>query len=134
MSDVQSLGLQNDVIFLDTVSEDTLPNIYNIANIFVFPSYYEGFGLPPLESMACGTPVICSSATSLPEVVGDAAIIIDPKSSDQISNAIVQILTHADLLNDLSLRGIVRGKMFDWDHAAQQMSDVYKKVGESIKE
>jgi glycosyltransferase involved in cell wall biosynthesis len=132
VSEIQSLGLQKDVVFLDTVSEDTLPKLYNIADVFVFPSLYEGFGLPPLEAMACGTPVVCSATTSLPEVVGDAAVIIDPLNSGQISDAVVEILANVDLQAALSRKGQARAQMFDWERPAQQMTKIYKKVGETI--
>jgi glycosyltransferase involved in cell wall biosynthesis len=129
---LQSLGHLKDVVFLDSVVEETLPKIYNIADVFVFPSLYEGFGLPPLEAMACGTPVVCSATTSLPEVVGDAALVIDPLNSDQISDEIRRILSDEDLQSELSRKGQERAKMFDWERPAQQMTKIYEIIGERI--
>ncbi|HUV82962.1 MAG TPA: glycosyltransferase family 1 protein, partial [archaeon] len=90
---IQLLKLENDVIFTGFVLDEDLPAIYNLAELFVYPSLYEGFGLPPLESMACGTPVITSNTSSLPEVVGDAGIIVDPYDIDDLAKVMYDVLT-----------------------------------------
>ena len=89
-----SHNLQNDVIFTGYVLDDDLPAIYNTADLFVYPSLYEGFGLPPLEAIVCGTPVITSNTSSLPEVVGDAGIMVDPHDVDRLADAMYKVLTN----------------------------------------
>jgi len=101
------------------VSDDTLPALYSGALALVYPSLYEGFGLPPLEAMACGTPVITSNTTSLPEVAGDAAILVDPLDLDQIGSAIARVATDSGLRTDLSRRGVARAANYSWDVAAK---------------
>ncbi len=118
-------GLQNKVRFIDYVPENQLPIIYNIADVFVFPSLSEGFGLPPLEAMACGTPVICSNTTSLPEITGNAALLVNPNDSKQLKNAIYHILTNKTLQKELSEKGQTRAKYFNWEKSAREMSKIY---------
>jgi glycosyltransferase involved in cell wall biosynthesis len=100
------------------VSDEALPALYSGALAVVYPSLYEGFGLPPLEAMACGTPVITSNTTSLPEVTGDAALLVDPLDPDQIASAIVRMAADAGLRSDLSRRGVARAGTYSWDAAA----------------
>lgn len=129
LATVEKLGLQEDVILLDNLSDRLLAQLYNLADVFVFPSYYEGFGLPPLEAMACGTPVIVSNATSLPEVVGDAGIIVDPDSPHSLAKALHSVLTDESLRQDLRRRGLERASSFDWEKAANQVLKVYEASG-----
>jgi glycosyltransferase involved in cell wall biosynthesis len=89
---------------------------------------YAGFGLPPLEAMACGTPVITSNTTSLPEVVGDAGIMVNPTDSDSIADKIHEILTNSDLMESLVKKGLKRAEMFSWDQSAQKTLDVYRNL------
>ena len=125
---ITELNLQNDVIFAGSVPENELPQWYNAADLSVYPCAYAGFGLPPLEAMACGTPVITSNTTSLPEVVGDAGIMIDPADIDRISNEMIEVLTNDGLREDMSKNGLKRAKMFNWKESAKKTQEVYKEV------
>lgn len=122
---VAALGLQKEIIFLGRVPGDTLPALYNGALIFAYPSLCEGFGLPPLEAMACGVPVIASHTSSLPEVVGDAGILIDPTDTQALANALVSLAANAELRADLSARGLARAALFSWEEAARKTLEVY---------
>ncbi len=113
------------ILFTDFVPETELFELYNRARVFVFPSLYEGFGLPPLEAMACGVPVISSNAASLPEVVGDAAIQIDPFNVQAFANAMRMVLTDTKLWHTLKKKGEVRTQQFSWDTAAQELLEIY---------
>lgn len=125
---VEELGLQNDVFFPGFIPEDELPLWYNTADVFVYPSLYEGFGLPPLEAMACGTPVIVSNASSLPEVVGNAALLVDPNRVDDWATALLQVCNDRHLRDDLSARGPERARFFSWTHMARETIRVYQAV------
>jgi glycosyltransferase involved in cell wall biosynthesis len=107
-----NLGIGDRVIFTDFIKDEDLPYLYSGAELFVYPSLYEGFGLPVLEAMACGTPVICSNTTSLPEVAGDAAILINPEDVKSISSAIITLLKDDKLREDLKIKGLNRSKEF----------------------
>jgi len=117
------LKLQDDVILTGYVDENELPLIYNAADLFVFPSFYEGFGLPVLEAMACGCPVIASNTSSLPEVVGDAGILINPENFEEISDAIVKIIEKPEFRRELVLKGLERAKQFSWEKASKEILD-----------
>ncbi len=108
-------GLSNGVNATGAVTDNELVDLYNLADVFVFPSLYEGFGIPPLEAMSCGTPVICSNASSLPEVVGDSALLFDPLNSKELRDDIEQIFTDAQLKNELKMKGFERAKAFQWE-------------------
>jgi glycosyltransferase involved in cell wall biosynthesis len=125
---VMDMGVSDGVRFLGPIPEDELPLLYNAAAVFIFPSLYEGFGLPVLEAMACGTPVVTSNAASLPEVVGDAAITIDPRSSEAIATAVQSVLEDPCLAAELSRRGVERARGFSWKRAAEQHLSVYREV------
>ena len=105
-----------------------MPVMYSAAACFAFPSLYEGFGLDPLEAMACGTPVVCSNRTSLPEVVGSAGLLVDPEDPDRFGAAIQRILTSTQLADDLRARGLARVKQFGWDQVAVETSSLYAEV------
>lgn len=126
---ISDLGLADDVKLFGYLPQDDLVSLYNAADLFVFPSLFEGFGLPVLEAMACGTPVVCSNTSSLPEVAGDAAILVDPFDVDAIANAIIQVLRDQELAQDLCTRGLERVKGFTWENTARQTLQVYQKVG-----
>jgi glycosyltransferase involved in cell wall biosynthesis len=119
---VEELELQGDVIFPGFIPEDELPLWYNAADVFV------GFGLPPLEAMACGTPVIVSDVSSLPEVVGDAALLVDPHKPDEWAAALSLLCRDADLRTDLVSRGLERAQEFSWTRMARETIQVYRDV------
>jgi len=128
LKQIESLGLQQDVIFAGYVSETDLAKIYNAVDLFVFPSLYEGFGMPPLEAMACGTPVITSNTSSLPEVVGNAAIITDPYDTEGLAEKMYTLLTDQTLCRSIIKKGLARSKVFSWEEAAKKTLEVYEQV------
>jgi alpha-1,3-rhamnosyl/mannosyltransferase len=117
-------GLEGSVTILGAISEADLPALYSGARLFVMPSLYEGFGYPPLEAMACGTPVVCSNATSLPEVVGDAALLVDAHNPQEIAHAMIQILKSPDQARSLSTKGIEHARVFSGETYAKKVYDV----------
>jgi glycosyltransferase involved in cell wall biosynthesis len=122
------LGIEKQMMLPGVVDDDRLIELYRQASLFVFPSRYEGFGLPVLEAMACGCPVICSNASSLPEVTGDAALLVDPMDVEGLAKAMQRVLSDPDLAGDLRQRGPVRAAQFSWDRTARGMVAVYTKV------
>jgi glycosyltransferase involved in cell wall biosynthesis len=120
--------LHKHVRFFGFVPDETLACLYRLASVFVFPSLYEGFGLPPLEAMASGTPVITSNVSSLPEVVGDAALLIDPYEPDSIAEAMRRVLTDDALRRDLCARGLARARQFSWDRSIRRVREIYGEV------
>lgn len=125
---LEDASLGDSVILTGYVPESDLPALYSGATCFVYPSIFEGFGLPPLEAMQCGTPVIIGNRTSLPEVVGDAALAVDPFDVTSIAGAIEQILNKPALRDELRVRGLERAKMFDWHETARRTLRVYEQV------
>lgn len=125
---VRSTGLEDRVIFPGYVDAADLPALYSAASVFVYPSLYEGFGLPPLEAMACGTPVISSNAASLPEVIGDAAVAVSPTDTEALAQALADVLTNPDLRADLAARGRRRAAQFSWDRCAGETLAVYQEA------
>lgn len=125
---VETLRLDDHVRFLGRVPSEHLVYLYNAARLLVHPSFYEGFGLPPLEAMTCGTPTIVSNVSALPEVVGDAAILINPHDIDGLTVAMWRVLTDGDLRASLIAKGLKRAKMFSWKRAARETLDVYHRV------
>jgi glycosyltransferase involved in cell wall biosynthesis len=117
-----------DVILSGEIPEPDLPVLYAGAELFVFPSEYEGFGLPPLEAMATGVPVVCSDATSLPEVVGDAAALFDPGSTQEMAAAIARVLNSNLLAEELREKGLERVRRFSWGTGARQIMDLYEQA------
>lgn len=124
---IKNYNLESKVISTGFAEEDVLPYIYNRASIFIYPSLYEGFGLPPLEAMASGTPVVASNCSSLPEVIGSAGILIDPKSEEELASAIKRILLSERLSKKMSLRGLKQAKKFSWEEAARKTLKVLEK-------
>lgn len=124
----KQLGIEDDILFLDQVSESDLVDFYNIADVFIFPSLYEGFGMPPLEAMACGCPVITSNVTSLPEVVGNAALTIEPTNIEDMANAMYRVLTEENLKEELVQNGYNRAKEFTWENSAQKLLQLYSEI------
>ncbi|MCL4534492.1 MAG: glycosyltransferase family 4 protein [Bacteroidetes bacterium] len=125
---VEELGLQNEVVFPGFVPPDDMPLWYNCAELFVYPSLYEGFGSPPLEAMACGTPVVASDSASLPEIVGDAALLVEPTDVDGLADAIWRILSSPTLRMELAEKGLQRAKKFSWTKTARRTIKVYESI------
>lgn len=125
-----NLELASKIRFTGFVPEEHLPILYNACDAFVYPSLYEGFGLPPLEAMNCGTPVISSNLTSIPEVVGDAGILIDPYNEAELINSLKRLLNDEKLQTEYSEKGLKRAENFSWLKTAEKTLEVYKKVYE----
>jgi glycosyltransferase involved in cell wall biosynthesis len=127
---IAELHLSDSVRFLGNVANEALLYLYNAARCFVMPSFYEGFGLPPLEAMACGTPVIVSNVSSLPEVVGDAGFLFNPEDVEALTVALWRVLTDEKLRRELSEKGTKRAQTFSWERAARQTLAVYHQVAQ----
>ena len=128
LSLVEELGIRKDVLWLGHVADEDLPYVYNLANLFVLPSHYENFGIIYLEAMASGVPVITSDIPDIDEVVGDAAIRVDPKRYIAIGEAIVQVLSSAALQADLKEKGLEQSRRFSWDRCAMETLRTYEKI------
>ena len=124
---VEALGLQEFTVLVGEVAEADLPLFYSAADVFVLPSYVEGFGLPVLEAMACGTPVVCSNAGALPEVVGEAGRMVDPRDPDLLASTIVSVLDDSVQRGRMSERGMAQAARFSWEKTAEQLVQVYQK-------
>lgn len=126
---VAQRGLQARVLFRHNIPESALPALIAGARLFVFPSVHEGFGLPPLEAMACGTPVACATTSSLPEVVGDAAFVFDPFNVADIAYTLMTLLDNANLRFQLHAKGLEQAQQFSWERTARETMAVYKLAG-----
>ena len=126
---VHRFNLHKYVRFLGYMPDETLAVLYRLAAVFVFPSLYEGFGLPPLEAMASGTPVVTSNVSSLPEVAGDAAVLVDPRDPVSIAGGIRRVLTEPDLRDTLRARGYRRAAEFSWERSVRRIREIYTEVG-----
>jgi len=126
---METLEMREHVIFTGFVEDDDLPDLYRGAQMFVYPSLYEGFGLPILEAMACGVPVVTSSCSSLPEVAGNAALLTDPTRPDELAAAMSALVSDDALRAELRWKGIARAKNFTWEAVARQTLAVYRAVG-----
>ena len=124
----EKLGLGSEIIRTGFIDQEDLPLFYNAAKLFIIPSFYEGFGLIGLESMACGTPVVSSDRTSLPEVLGDAAIYFDPKDSEEIAKKIKLVLTDEKLYNELKKKGFKQVEKYSWRKMGKETMGVYRKI------
>jgi len=125
---IERHNLENEVVFLGGVDDQLLPLLYNMAEVFVFPSWGEGFGLPVLEAMACGTPVITTDRGSLAEVAGDAAFLVDPSSLDSLEEALDKVLSHPHLRQSLREKGLGQAKKFDWGHSARVFYEALQRL------
>jgi len=125
----QALGIDDRVCWLGSLPGEDLPTLYAAADVFVFPSLYEGFGLPVVEAMACGTPVACANTSSLPEVAGDAAVLFEPTRTEAIADALRRLLDDAGLRADLRQRGLVQAAKFSWARTAQETLTLYRTLG-----
>jgi glycosyltransferase involved in cell wall biosynthesis len=130
---VGELKLEDKVKFLGYVTEEELEKLYNLATIFVYPSLYEGFGIPPLEAMKCGCPVLTSNNSSLPEVVGDAAIKINPLKENGLKEGIVKLLSDAGLREELKKKGFEQAQKFSWEKSAKKVIDLFNKLDEGTE-
>lgn len=130
---VKELKLDEKIQFLGRVPDEHLPALYRGAKLFVFPSFYEGFGLPPLEAMACGTPVITSNLSSLPEVVGEAGVLVDPQNPAKLASAIESLLTDKAAYSRLKKLSLEQAERFSWEEAAKQTLAVFEQVAEQSK-
>jgi len=125
---VEKMGLTSRVAFTGFVPEEDLVALYNLAQVFVYPSLYEGFGLPVLEAMACGTPVVASRRGSIPEVAGDAAFFVNPLDPQKICEGVAQFLTDEEQLRRFRKKGLERVNSFSWERAAQETLKVYESL------
>ncbi len=116
------------VAYSGYVDDETLAKLYSDAELFIYPSFYEGFGIPPLEAMACGTPVVCSNASTLPEVCGDAAYYVDPYDKEAIRDALVFVLENETLQQQLRAKGLLHAKKFSWGKSAQEHDALFQKL------
>lgn len=125
---VEALRLSDHVCFLHGVPDVDLPGLYSAASVLTTPSFYEGFGLPALEAMACGTPVVVAERASLPEVVGDAGIMVDPEDPEAIAGGLKRVLTDEELHARMATLGLERASRFSWERVARETLDVYREV------
>ncbi len=124
-SECEKSKYKDDIIFTGYVNNEDKPALYNLAEMFVYPSFYEGFGFPPLESMVCGTPVLTSFSSSLPEIVGDAGIMIDPYNINDLTKAMEELLIDKDLKNSLKEKGFKQSRKFDWKETARKYLEFF---------
>jgi glycosyltransferase involved in cell wall biosynthesis len=127
---VEELDLRERVRFTGYVPQQDLPLVYNLASLFVYPTQYEGFGLPALEALACGVPVITTNISSLPEIVGDAGLLVPPDDEAALYQAMHHVLSDPGLMAEFAARGQKRAKQFTWERTARQTLQVYKRLGE----
>jgi glycosyltransferase involved in cell wall biosynthesis len=125
---IEMLGLKEKVQFTGYVTHQDLPIVYNLADVFVYPSRYEGFGLPPLEAMACGTPVITTSVSSMPEHVGDAGILVPPGDMEALTGAMARLAADESLREELGKRGRERSRQYTWTRTVQLTCEAYRRV------
>lgn len=128
---VTELRLQDDVIFLGHIPREDLPAVYNLADLFVYPSFYEGFGLPPLEAMACGTPVIASRSSCFPEILGEAATLIDPEDVADAASKVHMLMTDSGLRARFRALGMKKAAEFSWERAARDTVQIYEEASQS---
>ncbi len=128
---VKEKGIAEQTIFTGLVADSQLVALYQQASVFVFPSFYEGFGLPVLEAMACGCPVITSNTSSLPEVVGKSGILVNPNNTTELMEAMTQVLTDTTLAQNFRKMGREQAEKFSWEKTARATADLYEKVGHS---
>ncbi|GMR19027.1 MAG: glycosyltransferase family 1 protein [Patescibacteria group bacterium] len=125
---VEDLGIEEDVIFTGFVPDEDKPVLLSAAEVFVYPSFFEGFGMPVVEAQACGTPVVTSNTTSLPEAAGGAALLVDPHQVDGLKGAVERLLSAAELRENLSAKGLENAKRFRWDESAGKVLNVFNSL------
>lgn len=121
-------SFSQDILFIGVVAEEDKPYLYNLASLFVYPSFYEGFGFPPLEAMACGVPVVTSVSSSLPEICNDSALLIDPYNVQELAEAMYQGLTDQKLRQELIKKGLERARKFSWEKCAKETLQIFNEV------
>lgn len=131
LREFEQLRTRGGVVVTGYVPESDLPALYSGAVCFIYPSYFEGFGLPPLEAMKCGAPVIAGNRTSLPEVIGDAGLLVDPFDVDAIASAISNVIVDSNLRSELSSKSVERARMFDWRETARRTLEVYREAADN---
>lgn len=131
-STIASLPCSDRIHYVGSLSDDLLPAVYSAAVGFLYLSIYEGFGLPPLEAMQCGTPTITSNATSIPEVVGDAGLSVQPLDVEAVAHHMLQLLDNHELRNEISIAGLKRSQQFTWSETVRQTIQVYRTAAESL--
>jgi glycosyltransferase involved in cell wall biosynthesis len=124
----RSIGIENKVIFTYYIEDEDLPGLYNLAEFFIYPSFYEGFGLPVLEALSCGKAVICSNTSSLPEVTGKAALLISPENTEQLKDAIKVLDTDKGLREELAAKVLTQARKFSWENTVAQTIKVYEEA------
>lgn len=129
-AEVESLGLTSEVIFTGYVPDEDRPVLYSAAEIFVYPSFFEGFGIPVVEAQACGAPVITSNVSALPEAAGEAAILINPDSTEELKDALEKLLASAKLRGSLREKGFVNARKFRWDRSAKKVLSLFDRLEE----
>ena len=130
---ISKLSCKNDIIFLGPVQNKDKKYLYSLADVFVYPSFFEGFGFPPLEALACGTPVIVSERASLPEIVGEVALLTDPHKSQELAKAIESVILDRVFRDNLREEGLKYIEKFDWQKSAKEVLEIFKKVNEQRK-
>ncbi len=128
LAQIGGQALNNDIILCGYIPNTVLPVVYNLATVFLCPSLRESFGLPILEAMACGTPVLTASTSAMPEVAGEAALLADPSSPEDMAHQLHRLLTDATLCTDLCQRGLARASLFSWQNTAKQLIQIYSEV------
>lgn len=128
---IRDSGFSDSIILTGYVPDDDLPALYSGARCFVYPSFFEGFGLPPLEAMRCGVPVVAGNRTSLVEVVGDAGVLVDPLNPEAIATGLSQVLSDEDLRQELGARGLERSRLFNWRETAKRTLEVYERAADN---
>ena len=126
--EIEEQEMVDDVLFTGYVPDEDLPGLFSLATLFVFPSLYEGFGLPPVEAMACGAPVLSSNRSALPEICGDAAHLVDPEDEDALVDSLVALLSDGERRAEMTERGLQRAHSFSWERAAQETASVYESL------
>jgi glycosyltransferase involved in cell wall biosynthesis len=130
LAEVDRLGVKERIRFTGYVPQEDLPWVYNLSSLFVYPTRYEGFGLPALEAMACGVPVITTNVSSMPEIVGDAGFLVEPDSEESLKQAMAEVLADPGLSAEMAARGLERAKQFTWERTARETLRVYQHVCE----
>ncbi|MBX2998957.1 MAG: glycosyltransferase family 4 protein [Caldilineaceae bacterium] len=125
---VHQIGIEDRVIFPGFVPDELLPDLYRAAQLFIYPSLYEGFGLPILEAMACGTPVVTSNCSSMAEIAGDAAVLVDPTSEDNLVEVLHTLVSDRVIRETMSVRGILRAQQFSWENTTQATIAAYRQL------